>query len=72
MDKHTYYITNINNEYLKYEKENKIVKDKEDFDKVLLERDNQYKFSCLEEKDLDEDRYGSVFTKEFSSEDAYV
>jgi hypothetical protein len=72
MDKHTYYITNGSNEYLKYIKNNPIKKDIDRFNQILEEQDKIYKFSCLEEKDLNEERHQAHFTKEFSSEDAYV
>ena len=40
--------------------------------KILADRDPEYKFYPLEDSDLDEIKYATIFSPEFSSEDAYT
>ena len=84
LDKHTYYITDNKKQFLKYDKSKSSNKESLHDKQRILERDNgkfllqlqrdddKYQFSYLEEKDLNEFRYPSIFTNEFSSEDAYI
>lgn len=77
INKNTYFLTSSNDmKFLKYNRKDEavdyILRDNGKLLSKLKKRDEKYQFYPLEDEDLSEKKYRSVFSEEFSSEDAYT
>lgn len=72
LNKQTYFLTSQDQQFLKYRRDRKLMKNKTFLKDLLKERDPEYDFYPLDDQDLNEEKYMSYFSNDFSSEDAFT